>query len=291
MTPVLGLSSVDGANNPLYLHNWINRVDCPASLFLNGCGTQMKLENIVVVITGAAGGLGQAMSRRLAGQGANLALLDLQAESLEKLADELGRDRALPIVCGVTDEGSVDAAMARVREHFGRLDVLVNNAGITRDALLVKFKDGELVSRMSLDYWKQVVDVNLTGVFLCARAAAEHMIRAGNGGVLINISSISRHGNMGQTNYSATKAGVESMSVAWAKELARFGIRAASISPGFIGTEMVRSMKPEALEKMTQGIPAQRLGEPDEIAATVQFIIENDYISGRDFGIDGGMRL
>ncbi|MDZ4729576.1 MAG: SDR family oxidoreductase [Xanthomonadales bacterium] len=251
----------------------------------------MNLDNSVVVITGAAGGLGQAMAKRLAAQGARLALLDLQAESLNTLADELGRDKALPIVCGVTDEAQVDAAMAQVRQHFGRFDVLVNNAGITRDALFLKFKDGELVSRMSLANWQQVIDVNLTGVFLCGRAAAEQMIRAGNGGVLVNISSISRAGNMGQTNYSATKAGVEAMSVAWAKELARFGIRAASISPGFIGTEMVRSMKPEALEKMTQGIPAKRLGEPDEIAATVQFIIENDYISGRDFAIDGGLRL
>ncbi len=251
----------------------------------------MILENTVVVITGAAGGLGQAMAHRLAKQGARLALLDLQAESLDKLADELGREKALPIVCGVTDEAQVDAAMAQVREHFGRFDVLVNNAGITRDALFLKFKDGELVSRMSLANWQQVIDVNLTGVFLCGRAGAEQMIRAGNGGVLVNISSISRHGNMGQTNYSATKAGVEAMSVAWAKELARFGVRSASISPGFIGTEMVRSMKPEALEKMCQSIPASRLGEPDEIAATVQFIIENDYISGRDFAIDGGLRL
>ena len=251
----------------------------------------MNLENTVVVITGAAGGLGSAMARRLAGHGAKLALLDMQAEGLEALADELGRDRCLPIVCGVTDEEQVDTAMARVREHFGRFDVLVNNAGITRDALFLKFKDGELVSRMSLANWQQVIDVNLTGVFLCGRAGAEQMIRAGNGGVLINISSISRHGNMGQTNYSATKAGVEAMSVAWAKELARFGIRAASISPGFIGTEMVRSMKPEALEKMCQMIPAGRLGEPDEIASTVRFIIENDYVNGRDFGIDGALRL
>jgi 3-oxoacyl-[acyl-carrier protein] reductase len=251
----------------------------------------MNLENTVVVITGAAGGLGSAMARRLAGHGAKLALLDMQAEGLEALADELGRDRCLPLVCGVTDEEQVDAAMASVREHFGRFDVLVNNAGITRDALFLKFKDGELVSRMSLANWQQVIDVNLTGVFLCGRAGAEQMIRAGNGGVLINISSISRHGNMGQTNYSATKAGVEAMSVAWAKELARFGIRAASISPGFIGTEMVRSMKPEALDKMCQMIPAGRLGEPDEIAATVQFIIENDYVNGRDFGIDGALRL
>jgi 3-oxoacyl-[acyl-carrier protein] reductase len=251
----------------------------------------MKLENTVVVITGAAGGLGQGMARRLAAGGASLALLDLQAERLHSLADELGRERALPLVCGVTDEVAVDAAMAQVREHFGRLDVLVNNAGITRDALLVKFKDGELVSRMTLEQWRQVIEVNLTGVFLCGRAAAEHMIRGGNGGVIINISSISRHGNMGQTNYSATKAGVQSMAVAWARELARFGIRAASISPGFFGTELVMAMKPEALAKTTAGIPLQRMGEPDEIAATVQFIIENDYVSGRDFGIDGGLRV
>jgi 3-oxoacyl-[acyl-carrier protein] reductase len=96
---------------------------------------------------------------------------------------------------------------------------------------------------------------------------------------------------MGQTNYSATKAGVEAMSVAWAKELSRYGIRAASISPGFIGTEMVRSMKPEALANITRMVPAGRLGEPDEIASTVQFIIENDFVSGRDFGVDGALRL
>jgi 3-oxoacyl-[acyl-carrier protein] reductase len=251
----------------------------------------MKLENTVVVITGAAGGLGQGMARRLAAGGASLALLDLQAERLQGLADELGRERALPLVCGVTDETAVDAAMAEVRAHFGRLDVLVNNAGITRDALLVKFKDGELVSRMTLEQWQQVIDVNLTGTFLCGRAAAEHMVRDGHGGVIINISSISRYGNMGQTNYSATKAGVESMAVGWATELSRYGIRAASISPGFIGTEMVRAMKPEALEKISANIPARRIGDPDEIAATVQFIIENDYVSGRDFGIDGGLRV
>jgi 3-oxoacyl-[acyl-carrier protein] reductase len=178
-----------------------------------------------------------------------------------------------------------------VREHFGRFDVLVNNAGITRDALLIKFRDGELVSRMSLAQWRQVIDVNLTGVFLCGRAAAEQMARAGNGGVIVNIASISRHGNMGQTNYSASKAGVAALTVAWARELARLGIRVASISPGFIHTDMVAAMKPEALDQMRKNIPAGRLGEPDEIARTVEFIIENEFVSGRDFGIDGGMRL
>jgi len=253
----------------------------------------MKITDTVVVITGAAGGLGSAMARRLSSQGARLALIDMQTEKLESLAAELslGPDRCLSLACDVTDETSVDETMAAIQAHFGALDVLVNNAGITRDALLVKFRDGELVSRMSLANWQSVIQVNLTGVFLCTRSVVEHMARAGTGGVIINISSISRHGNMGQTNYSTSKAGVESMAVTWSKELARYGIRAASISPGFINTEMVQSMKPEAKEKMTKDIPAGRLGEPDEIAATVQFIIENDFASGRDFGVDGGMRM
>jgi 3-oxoacyl-[acyl-carrier protein] reductase len=253
----------------------------------------VKLENRVVLITGAAGGLGSAMARRLAARHARLALVDMEPAKLQLLADELGLNssRCLCLACDVTAEDPVDQAMARVREHFGRFDVLVNNAGITRDALLIKFRDGELVSRMSLAQWRQVIDVNLTGVFLCGRAAAEQMARAGNGGVIVNIASISRHGNMGQTNYSASKAGVAALTVAWARELARLGIRVASISPGFIHTDMVAAMKPEALDQMRKNIPAGRLGEPDEIARTVEFIIENEFVSGRDFGIDGGMRL
>jgi 3-oxoacyl-[acyl-carrier protein] reductase len=117
------------------------------------------------------------------------------------------------------------------------------------------------------------------------------MIELGCEGAIINISSVSRHGNMGQVNYSATKAGVQAMAVVWAKEFARYGIRAASISPGFIGTEMVMSMKPEAREKLTAHIPLRRMGDPDHIAQTVQFILENDYVSGRSFDIDGALRL
>ena len=144
---------------------------------------------------------------------------------------------------------------------------------------------------MTLDAWQAVIDVNLTGVFLCGREAAKRMIEGGNGGVIINISSISRAGNMGQTNYSAAKAGVQAMAVTWAKELARHGIRCASIAPGFINTEMVAAMKEAAREKLTSGIPLRRMGEPDEIAQTVEFIFENDYVSGRCFDIDGALRL
>ena len=253
----------------------------------------MNVEQSVIAITGAGGGLGAAMARRFAAQGARLALLDYRPETLEDLVSGLDADaqNTLVLPCDVSKESDVDDAFKKIGDHFGGLDVLVNNAGILRDALTLKFRDGELVSRMSLEDWQAVIDVNLTGVFLCGRAAAEQMIHAGNGGLIINVSSVSRAGNMGQVNYSATKAGVAAMTVTWSKEFARYGIRANTISPGFIGTEMVRSMKPEALAKLTAMIPADRIGEPDEIAHTVQYLIENDYINGRNIEVDGALRL
>lgn len=174
---------------------------------------------------------------------------------------------------------------------FGKLDGLVNNAGILRDGMLIKAKDGVVEKRMSLEQWQSVIDVNLTGVFLCGREAATKMIETGVKGCIINIASISRAGNMGQTNYSAAKAGVSSMTVTWAKELARYGIRSMAIAPGFIATEMTGSMRPEALDMMTKQIPLRRMGQPEEIAHTVAYILENDYVSGRVIEVDGGLRV
>ena len=253
----------------------------------------MKIEGKTIAITGAGGGLGAAMARRLAGQGARLALLDFRPETIEQLRIDLGlaAENCLAVPCDVSREDQVDKAFGDVVEHFGALDVLVNNAGITRDALTLKFKDGERVSRMSMEAWNAVIGVNLTGTFLCTRAGAEHMIASGTRGLIVNISSISRHGNMGQANYSASKAGVAAMTVTWAKEFARYGIRVNAISPGFIGTEMVQAMKPEALAKLTAMIPAKRVGEPDEIAHTLQYLVENDFVNGRNVEVDGGMRL
>lgn len=253
----------------------------------------MKIKRSIVAITGAAGGLGAAMAKRLAKQGARLALIDFNPDMLDELKTSLGLpgDDLLITPCDVSNESQVDKAFETIARHFGGLDLLVNNAGITRDALMLKFKDGQRQSRMSLSDWNAVINVNLTGVFLCTRAAAEQMVSTGNGGLIINISSISRGGNMGQSNYSAAKAGVAAMTVTWAKEFARYGIRVNTISPGFIGTEMVRSMKPEALAKLQAMIPAGRIGEPDEIAHTVQYLMENDFVNGRNIEVDGGMRL
>jgi 3-oxoacyl-[acyl-carrier protein] reductase len=253
----------------------------------------MQIEGKTVLVTGAGRGLGAAMARRFAELGADLALVDLDAAGLDAVAQScraLGR-RAETYGASVADEGQISGVFDRVVADFGRLDCMIANAGILRDGLLVKVKDGAVVGKLPLAQWQAVIDVNLTGVFLCGREAAERMIRLGNTGCIVNISSLSRAGNFGQSNYSAAKAGVAALTVVWAKELARFRIRVNAIAPGFIKTEMVASMKPEILEKMAAGIPVQRLGEPSEIADTAAFIVQNDYLNGRVLEVDGGQRL
>ena len=253
----------------------------------------MDIKGKTIVVTGGGQGLGRSMAVYLAGSGATLALIDLNEEKLAESA-ELCRKAggaAHTYIANVAKEEEVTTAFDRIVDATGAVHGLINNAGILRDGLLLKVKDGEIVKRMSLAEWQAVIDVNLTGVFLCGREAATRMIQKGNPGVIINISSVSRAGNMGQTNYSAAKAGVATMAVSWAKDLARYGIRAAAIAPGFIATDMVASMKPEAREKMAAQIPLHRLGSPEEIAHTARFIIENDYVTGRVFEVDGGIRL
>ncbi|MGQ0383967.1 MAG: SDR family oxidoreductase [Gammaproteobacteria bacterium] len=253
----------------------------------------MQLASKVVAVTGAGRGLGRAIAAAFAAKGASIAALDIHTdESRTTCAQcEAKGVRALAYECDVSDESQVSSTLDRVVADLGRLDVVVNNAGITRDALLVKVKDGAVVSRMSREQWQAVVDVNLTGVFLCAREAAERMIRLGNGGLILNISSISREGNVGQTNYSASKAGVAAMTVVWAKELARYGIRSAAIAPGFCATEILAAMKPELVARVTGAVPLRRLGQPAEIAETAVFIAENDFVTGRVIEVDGGLRL
>jgi 3-oxoacyl-[acyl-carrier protein] reductase len=191
----------------------------------------------------------------------------------------------------VTDEGAVEALFRSVRNDFGSVDGVINNAGTNRDALLVKVANGQVQTKMSVEDFNKVIAVDLIGVFLCGREAAVHMIEGKRGGVIINISSISRAGNIGQTNYSAAKAGVAAMTVTWAKELSRYKIRVAGIAPGFCDTRMVAKIPAKVKERIVSTIPLRRLAEPDEIARTALFILQNDYYHGRVLEIDGGLRL
>lgn len=253
----------------------------------------MQLDGKLVVITGSGRGIGRAMALAFAKKRANLALLDLEPDALAatRAICEAEGVRAATYLCNVTRELEVESTLDQVVADFGRLDVMINNAGIIKDSLLVKVQDGKVVNKMSLDQWRAVVDVNLTGVFLGAREAAARMIALGNGGVIISTSSISRAGNMGQSNYSATKAGVVAMNVVWAKELARHGIRTGTIAPGFTRTEILDTMKPEMVEQLLKAVPLRRMAEPAEMAHAAIFIAENDYFSGRVIEVDGGQRL
>lgn len=253
----------------------------------------MHLSDIRALVTGGASGLGRHLVTRLAEAGAKVAFLDLGTERVTAAAAEIGQG-VVGLPCNVADEDEVVAAVREAAERLDGLNLLINNAGIFRDGLLVKpdTATGE-VRRMSLAQWQQVIDVDLTGPFLCTRALASRMVDADakGGGVVVNIASISRHGNMGQGNYSAAKAGLHADTVVWAKELARYGIRVATIAPGFIDTPILQGMREDALQMMLKGVPLRRVGQPAEIFAGIKFIIECDYFTGRCIDVDGGLTL
>ncbi len=254
----------------------------------------MEIKGKVAVITGGARGIGKAIARRFASSGAKVVIGDVA--NYEETAREL-RDEGLDVTgvkCDVTKEDDVANLMDTAINTYGSLDIAVANAGILRDGLLIKVDKttGKVVKKMSMSQWQSVIDVNLTGVFLTGREAAARMAEAKKGGVIILMSSISRVGNFGQTNYSAAKAGVASMAIVWAKELARYKIRVAAIAPGFIETPMVmKDMKPEALEMFKKQIPIGRLGKPDEIAQTAQYIVECELVNATVIEASGGVRL
>lgn len=253
----------------------------------------MNVDNKTIVITGGGQGLGRTMAISFAQSGANIALVDLNEALLEETA-ALIKEHGVSVryyIANVSNEEQVESAFKQISEDFNGIDGLINNAGILRDGMFVKAKDGVVAKKMSLEQFQSVIDVNLTGVFLCGREAAVHMIESGSKGVIVNMSSIARGGNMGQTNYSAAKAGVVAMTTTWARELGRHGIRVGAIAPGVIRTAMTDAMKPEMRDRLEKMKPVGRLGEAEEIAHTAKYIFENDFFTGRVVEIDGGLSM
>jgi 3-oxoacyl-[acyl-carrier protein] reductase len=231
------------------------------------------------------------MAISFAKSGANIALIDLN-ETLLKESQTLVEKEGVKVkyyLANVSVESEVELTFTHINDDFNGIDGLINNAGILRDGMFVKAKDGVVAKKMSLQSFQSVIDVNLTGVFLCGREATVHMIESGKHGVIVNMSSIARGGNIGQTNYSAAKAGVVAMTTTWARELGRHGIRVAAIAPGVIRTAMTDAMKPEMRDRLEKMKPIGRLGEAEEIAHTAKYIFENEFFTGRVVEVDGGL--
>lgn len=250
----------------------------------------MQLSDVRVLVTGGASGMGRTFVEQFAAHGAKVHTCDVNAEGLAEIASATGCSTT---VADVSDEESVEKLFDEAEAAMGSVNVLINNAGILRDGLLLK-KDRETgeVTTLSKKKWDQVLAVNLTGPFLCMRSFARRAVENGIApAVAIQMSSIARVGNMGQSNYSAAKAALAADTVVWAKELSRYGIRVGAIAPGFIGTPMVRSMPPAVLEKLLKPVPLRRVGEPEEVFEAIKFIIACEYFTGRVIDIDGGLRL
>ncbi len=251
----------------------------------------MNLEDMKIIVTGGASGLGRCFTQELAKAGASVMAADVDAEKLAEL-EEVTEGNVETFVADVSNEAQVIAMVEATVAAFGEVNGLVNNAGIFRDALLVK-KDRETgaLRKMTLGEWQKVIDVDLTGPFLCTREVAAKMIEADTPGVIVSISSVSRHGNPGQSNYSAAKAGLVADTKLWAEELARYGIRTGAVAPGFTRTPILDGMPPRAREKIEKSVPLGRMGEPFEIWQAVRFIIECDYFTGRCVDVDGGVKV
>ncbi len=251
------------------------------------------LRGKVVIVTGGGAGIGRATALCFAEEGARVAVWDVNQQAAASVAQEAaaGGAETLADRVDVTDRASVDAGVAGVIERWKRIDVLVNNAGIVRDAQLLKWKDGALAGAMSDDVFDSVLKVNLRGVFLCTRAVAPLLI-AGGGGVILSASSVvGLYGNFGQTNYVATKAGVIGMTRTWARELGRYNIRVNAVAPGFIATEILRAMPEKIIQNMVEHTPLGRMGKPEEIAEAYVWLASDraSFVHGAVLSVDGGV--
>jgi 3-oxoacyl-[acyl-carrier protein] reductase len=245
-----------------------------------------RLQDKVAIITGGAQGIGYETASIFAKQGAKVVIWDVIEAKGQAAASELqaAGHTALFIKVDVTDFASTSAAAAQVIEKFGSIDILINNAGITRDASLMK---------MTPEQWKQVIDVNLTGVFNCTKAVAPYMVEKKSGRIVNTSSVVGLYGNFGQSNYVATKSGIIGMTKVWARELGRKGITVNAVAPGFIATDMVKTVPEAVLKSLEEKTPLGRLGSPADIANAYLFLSSDDaaYVNGTVLSVDGGLVL
>lgn len=242
----------------------------------------MRLQNKVAIITGGARGIGRATAEIFSREGAKIIIWDMLDEG-EQTARTLRESGGIAefMKLSVTDAPSLETAAQYVIEKYGQIDILINNAGITRDKTLLK---------MSVTEWQQVIDVNLTGVFNCTKAVVPYMVTRKYGRIICASSVVGVHGNFGQTNYAATKAGVIAMCRTWAKELGPKGITANAVAPGFIHTDMTDAIPEEVRQATIQAIPVKRMGEPEDIAYAYLFLASDEasFINGQVLGVNGG---
>ena len=246
----------------------------------------MRLKDKICIVTGGAQGIGLATALKFAREGAVVAVCDMRREGIDAAVSACRAEgaRAEGFLVDVTDRAQVDAMVSAVKAQFGRIDVLVNNAGITKDARLQK---------MTLEQFDAVIDVNLRGVFHCSQAVADTMVLQGSG-VILNASSIvGLYGNFGQTNYAASKFGVIGFTKTWSRELGPKGIRVNAVAPGFVATHILHTIPEKVLAEMTQEVPLRRLGKPEEIASVYAFLASDDasYVNGAVLEVAGGLTL
>jgi 3-oxoacyl-[acyl-carrier protein] reductase len=247
----------------------------------------MRFEGKVAIITGAGRGIGKAIAERLASEGADVVICDIDKEAAERTAEEIRSKysvKAMAISADVANEGDVNSMVEETIKNFGRVDFLINNAGITKDSLLL---------RMSEEEWDKVIAVDLKSVFLCTRAVIRHMMRQ-KFGRIVNISSvIGLRGNVGQANYASAKAGIIGFTKSAARELAGRNITVNAVAPGYIQTEMTERLPQEVKEEMLKQVPLGRPGQPEDVAGVVAFLCSEDasYITGEIIRVDGGMAM
>ena len=247
----------------------------------------MRLDQLKIIVTGAASGMGAHFATRLAEAGAQVAAGDLNTELLDKLPGVVHKRRL-----DVSDEADCGSFVQWAHQSMGGLNGLINNAGILRDGLLVKKdRDTGAIKKMTAAEWNAVIGVNLTGATLMVRETVARMAESGSPGVIVNISSIARHGNRGQSNYVAAKAALAANTVTWSREFAPFGIRVGAVAPGMIETPMTQGMNQKARDALVSRIPVGRIGLPEDIWVAVRFVLECDYFDGRTIDVDGGLNM